>query len=321
MANSSGSSNPVSNHDWTIHSLNIHGTFFERWCEYVIDRHPKWRVSVRQYPVAFSPTSGPLHKTSGHESALDIRAELEFGDGRVLNLLIECKKNNPEFIDWIFFSLKRQRTLSVFIAPAVLCPTPTDKASRPVLRPMLRELYFEVPIAEDGRETRGDYHETKNDRIKTKTANDSISAAAHQVALATQAIFLEEASNNLPEIPIKGAMRIRSEKQIFIPVIVTTARLQLCEFDPAAISASAGTIPYDQVKLTEMPYLIYQYALPVHLQMDKGHILFLSSQQQVAFLNRMHIFVVNSAHFEQFLNMLRQNYSELFFQLTASLTE
>lgn len=97
-------SSPVSDHDWTVHSLNIHGTFFERWCQHLINQNPRWYVRHTQYPVAFSPTSGPLHKASSHESTLDIRAELSYRDGRLLTLLIECKKNNPEFVEWMFFS-------------------------------------------------------------------------------------------------------------------------------------------------------------------------------------------------------------------------
>ena len=311
---------PASDHDWTIHSLNIHGTFFERWCQHVINKNPRWYVKDTQYPVAFSPMSGPLHKASGHESTLDIRAELSYRDGRLLNLLIECKKNNPDFVEWMFFLEANPRSpWSPFIAPAVSCPTATSGKERHILRPMLRDLYLEVPVADEARETRGDYHSIRDDNSKkTKTANDSISSAAHQVALATQAIFLEEASNTIPDIPIKGAVRRRVEKQVFMPAIVTTARLHLCEFDPADISPSEGVIPYDKVKITEKPYLIFKYALPVHLQMDKGHILFLSSQNKVDFLVRMSIFVVNSNYFDEFLNFLAGRYSDMFWNIDAA---
>lgn len=312
-------SSPVSDHDWTVHSLNIHGTFFERWCQHLINQNPRWYVRDTQYPVAFSPTSGPLHKASGHESTLDIRAELSYRDGRLLTLLIECKKNNPEFVEWMFFSEANPRSASSpFIAPAVSCPTATSGKERHILRPMLKDLYLEVPVADEARETRGDYKSVKDGSKKTKTANDSISSAAHQVALATQAIFLEEASNNLPDIPIKGAARRRVEKQVFMPVIVTTAQLHLCEFDPTDISPSEGVIPYEKVKITEKPYLIFKYPLPVHLQMDKGHLLFLSSQNKVDFLVRMSIFVVNSNHFDEFLNFLVQRYPDMFWDMDVA---
>jgi hypothetical protein len=310
------SENPSSDHDWTVHSLNIHGMFFERWSEHTVGLQPHWFVKDKQYPVAFSPTVGPLHRTSGHESTLDLRAVMSYGDSRLLNLLIECKKNNPEFVEWMFFLKAGKRSISTFIAPAVSCRNAQNPSERPILQPMLKALYLELPIAEEARETRGNYQSIKTDRNKTKTANDSISNAAHQVALATQAIFLEEASNNLPDPPIKAVHRVHYEKQVFLPVILTTARLHTCEFDPKEISPIEGTIPYDKVSITEQPYLIYTYPLPVHLQLDKGHLLLLSSRSQVGSLVRMSMFVVNSAHFVHFLQYLSKQFSEFFYDMT-----
>ena len=309
---------PSTDHDWTIHSLNIHGTFFERWCANEIKRHPYWRLRDTQYPVAFSRVTGPLQRAAGHESTLDIRAEMSYGDGRLLTLLIECKKNNPEFVDWIFFSKPHSAGLSQFIAPGISCPTATStgKPERHKLRPMLKELYFDMPLTDDARETRGDYQNIRQ-QIKTKTANDSISSGAHQIALATQAIFVEEGSNNLPSSPIKGASRRVVEKQVLFPVIVTTARLRLCNFEPNHVSASERTIAYDKVTLTETPYLIFQYPLPVHLHLDKGHLLLLSSTRYAASIVRMDMFIVNSNHFTEFLQSFHQRFSDLFYDMDA----
>ncbi len=83
----------------TITALNIHGNFFERWCRSMVARTRGWRVRTTNYPVEFPPPSGPVR---GHESNLDIRAEHAEGTN-VLTLAVECKKHNPEFVDWIFF--------------------------------------------------------------------------------------------------------------------------------------------------------------------------------------------------------------------------
>ncbi len=40
---------PHSDEEWTIHSLNIHGTFFERWCQRVIAETPPWQVKSTNY--------------------------------------------------------------------------------------------------------------------------------------------------------------------------------------------------------------------------------------------------------------------------------
>src|SRR2546425_12038665 len=91
---------PVSDHDWTVHSINIHGVFFERWCQKVVSETQGWSLDSTNYPVEFPSPNGPLR---GKESTLDIRASRVSGDHK-LWLLIECKKNNPEFINWVFFS-------------------------------------------------------------------------------------------------------------------------------------------------------------------------------------------------------------------------
>jgi len=48
-----------SNSDWTIHSLNIQGTFFERWCQNTAKKS-NWNVVSTNYPVEFPPHNGPL---------------------------------------------------------------------------------------------------------------------------------------------------------------------------------------------------------------------------------------------------------------------
>src|SRR4051794_19913157 len=92
-------SQPATEDEWIIHSINIHGVFFERWCQKKISATFPWRVKSTNYPVEYPPPNGPLR---GKESALDIRAEIQLGD-LLLTLTIECKKNNPDFVKWIFF--------------------------------------------------------------------------------------------------------------------------------------------------------------------------------------------------------------------------
>jgi hypothetical protein len=62
---------PDSEHDWTIHSINIHGVFFERWCQQMVTEAPRWRVRAADYPVAYPD---PRYGVKGGESALLIPA-------------------------------------------------------------------------------------------------------------------------------------------------------------------------------------------------------------------------------------------------------
>src|SRR6185436_19631018 len=92
---------PTTEDEWIIHALNIHGLFFERWCKQVVDDSPAWWCASTHEPVEFPPGTGK-------ESNLDLKAVLNFkesadGYSRFLTLPIERKKNNPDFIKWIFF--------------------------------------------------------------------------------------------------------------------------------------------------------------------------------------------------------------------------
>lgn len=306
---------PITDHDWTVHSLNIHGTFFERWCEHAISGVNNWKVRATQYPVSFAPLSGAMLAVGGRESTLDIRAECGYNDGRLLNLLVECKKNNPEFVEWHFFPARGHPADHPYTYQAVECPTARDDREQHIFRPRFLQRDFGIPVADEARETRGDYQSLKNDGRKTKTANDSISNASHQIALAMQSVLVEEASRDAPRPPLKGFVRRLFEKQVFFPCIVTTAGLRVCEFDPKDVSPVTGEIPYDRVKISEHPYLIYKYPLPSHLQMDRGHLLYLSSEEYGQALVRMDILIVNSTHLVKFLETMRSRFSDYFLHL------
>ena len=51
-------SEPSTDEEWTIHAINIHGLFFERWCQDIISKSNTWRVRYVNYPVEFPPSSG-----------------------------------------------------------------------------------------------------------------------------------------------------------------------------------------------------------------------------------------------------------------------
>jgi len=290
---------PTSNTDWTIHSLNIQGTFFERWCQEKI-KESHWDVVSTNYPVEYPPHNGPL---LGEQSTLDIYSRLSKKTIQ-LTLLIECKKNNPEFIDWVFFphaNVKRSRHFTgSLISNSPLDDSVSNWESTTMLSPMISLEW--IPTS-DAWETRGKYLEYRKGD-KTKTSNSAISQAAHQIALATKAVFDEELRNN----KVLSAKSTNIEKpydhQIFIPTIVTTAKLFTCKFDSKDINEKNGEIPFSRVTLEEQPYLLYEYPLPVHFHstpLDKVGVLKAGNND---FGTRMDILVVNSAKLPEFLSKL-----------------
>ena len=292
---------PETEREWTIHSINIHGVFFERWCQQVIRDADGWWLEDSNYPVAFPPRN--KEGLEPKESALDVRASSEYRKGK-LNLLIECKKNNPEFIDWIFFK-KDLRTATEVQAIKDPRNPQTGPAPHYFCQP-----FRTLPIADEARETRGTYQAYSDQRSnKTKTSNTAVTDASRQVALATQAIVYED-WRKIRENQGKGEHEI----QCFFPLIVTSANLFICNFNPKDVSEGTGEIPFDKVELEEMPYLIYEFPLPHHLQSthlypDKSSL----NPYQLRQHTRLDIAVVNSRKFNDFLGFIKRHMDYFFF--------
>lgn len=288
---------PTTDSDWTIHSLNIQGTFFERWCQEII-KDSKWKVLSTNYPVEFPKHNGPL---IGEQSTLDVYAQLDKQTIK-LTLLVECKKNNPEFIDWVFFAHSKVDRAKHFSGLMVYNQVTTGEkwTTMSSISPMIS---LDWVVTSDAWETRGKYKDyQKGD--KTKTSNAAITHAAHQIALATRAIFGEEIENATFLSKSLSVSEKPYEHQILIPTVVTTAKLYTCSFEPKDINAKTGEISWDSVKLQEQPYLLYEYPLPAHFKsvpVDRVGVLKSGNKD---FGTRMDILVVNSEKLPEFLQRL-----------------
>lgn len=291
---------PESEHEWTIHSINIHGAFFERWCQKTLIETGMWSVKSTNYPVEFPPPNGPFR---GSESALDIRAELR-SDERLVTLLIECKKNNPDFVNWVLFPRHPvQTTFTVSQAENFSHEDGTDGWK---VAGSIKRVTSAIPIVDEARETRGSYAAyQKGD--KTRTSNAAVTEAAHQVALATQAIILEERHFSQTLGTARPPVAMPWRKQVFLPMIVTSARIFTCQFDPSEIDPSTGEIPYPKATINEVPYLIYEYALPRRLQAGPENLVYALTHDSMDLFMRMHIFIVNSANFAEVLRETAKN--------------
>ena len=289
---------PASEQDWTIHSINIQGVFFERWCQSLVTKS-SWNLKSVNYPVEFPPPNGPIR---GKESTLDIRAELRRGD-TLLTMLVECKKNNPEFINWIFFSKHPLCSLNSAVFNQI------DNTPRPApnvgwnVQASLRGVSLKVPLADEARETRGSYLEYKKGD-KTKTSNSAISDAAYQISLATQAIAEEECrfSRSLGY----GTGPIPWLKQVLLPTVVTSARIFTCDFDPSDVNPATGELPYDKAQISEQPYVLFEYSLPRHLQGAPADLLGALNSGGLEWFTRMHIMILHSGNFAGVLPQLAE---------------
>ena len=288
---------PQSQHDWTVHSINVHGIFFERWCQRIVSEAEGWSLDTTNYPVEFPPPNGPFR---GKESSLDIRASRDVGDAR-LCLLIECKKNNPEFVDWVFFQKPTERSGKEFIISQVaITPRPPPALGWDTVS-SIRPLTSNFVLTDEARETRSNYLEHNNLRNKTKTSNAAIQDAAYQVSLAKQAIALED--DNICR-RIGGASPTANlpwRQKLYFPTIVTTARLFVCEFDAREIDGATGEISPSKASIKEHDSLVFEYPLPRHLQVVPSDVANSYKEGLVDMFTRQHVLVVQSRYLPSFL--------------------
>jgi hypothetical protein len=287
---------PSSNQEWTIHSINIHGLFFERWCEHVASTSGAWCTKSVRLPVEFPPSNGPLR---GMEGELDLWLEAEDGAKRI-NLLIECKKNNPEFVDWIFFQRQRASMQNPYTVSQVTNVPKVAPSTGWEVSAAIRRVSWSGLVSDDGRETRGDYLSLKNERQKTKTANAAIADAAHQVALSTRAVVAEQMRLSNTRGAHATATMPSWESALYFPIIATTANLYLCSFNAEDVSPERGELEFSKARLEPASQILYEYALPRHLQFAPADPDAVDDTALETF-HRMHIMVVQSRHLETFL--------------------
>jgi hypothetical protein len=257
-------------------------------------------VLATNYPVEYPPPNGPLR---GKESTLDIWARRDRDPNLVVDVLIECKKANPEFVHWVFF-------------PRPECPTPSpfsftraeNKLNETGPGPWstqvsLQNGFTPLSMASDAREVRGEYTRYQGGH-KTKTSNAAIQDAAYQVALATRAIVHEEISLLGKARASAGHPAPPWTSKAYVPLIVTTAKLFRVDFEARSTRLESGEINLQEAALVPVQSIVYEYALPKHLQLAPVDPLLTLKSGNTDMFSRMHIFVVQAEELSGLLGEL-----------------
>lgn len=260
---------PATDQEWMTHVLNIHGTPFEHLCQYYLRQSPNWTFTSSRYPVEFPPSYSPLVSQTKN-SELDLWGSCQI-PGLKIELLVECKKNNPDFTDWVFFPDRYPSYPCIRSIEYI----PSQKDNQ-TWEPHQQPFYLVTPpsmvIADDGRETKGNYQAKWSQngakhppRDFTKTSNAAITDAANQIALATQALLHQERCNQ-EALALDKFHPMPPWRHIFLPLVVTTAKLWTCSFPAEVVDRNTGEIPLNAAAYNEYPYLFFTYALPPILQ-------------------------------------------------------
>lgn len=92
-------------------------------------------------------------------------------------------------------------------------------------------------------------------------------------------------------------LKDREVFRMYFNVIVTTAKLQVCSFDPANVSIKDGRV--QDTKFTEVPYLRFRKQLASHHEVPEHHAV--SGYGEIARAKESTVFVVNAESLPEFL--------------------
>lgn len=293
---------PVTQDEWTVHSLNIHGVFFERKCASVVAAVPNWRVVSTNYPVEIQ---GRIAAGKGVDSSLDVWARRADTDGFVLDALLECKKANPDFVNWVFFPKTSGISTPEYTHTRTLTKSETESESNPkwTHEVVVKSGTTSEFISNDSREVRGDY--VRNLRgDKTKTSNASIQEAAYQIAIAQRAIVQRDSVLLAAAQKATGTQTPPWKAKAYLSIIVTTANLYRVNFDIDDVNIDTGEINTRSATLSPVNSLIYQYPLPHTLQHTPLDSMIGLDDTNLDLFSRMDIIVVRSVHLRTLLNEL-----------------
>lgn len=102
------------------------------------------------------------------------------------------------------------------------------------------------------------------------------------------------------------SLKDRDVRMTILNVIVTTAALKLCDYDPSLITLEDGTLK--EANFTDVPYIRFRKQLSALYQIPEVYKV--AGEQEVALAKESTVFVVNSMHFHEFINQIGLDGSE-----------
>lgn len=247
-----------------VDSLNIHGSFFHKKCIEIIANQLSFSVIEKEFPIGLDNSF----------TKIDIVAERS---GSVHNFFIfECKKIDNDFKTWVFFPdihhgkndvsvYKKKNYTNPLILDALLNVTSHSSGDKPQIK-LLK--YFITPkdgsgldvggdICYDAYQIRMDYDangEINIKNIQKAAKKNDIEKACNQVLLGCRGYAIQK------NIRIeKGDKTIRAGG-LFIPIVVTTSKLMVCDISSEDVDLSKGIVTdYTKAKLRKVNWVVYNY--------------------------------------------------------------
>ena len=240
------------------------------------------------------------HTGLAKERVLDIVATARIVGTLELVLPIEVKKVDPYYVDWVFVNYNTDK-----IDMTTTTISPVDLGG-----PML----FKIPPSDMGRPP---LHVEKG-TIKTTQVCLDVYDGAVPLTLknGSRYEFQNRALNNAATQVVEGTFGLITDKithkvstgiqsstrQCYIPIVVTTANLYSCSYNPVDFEVSSGTVSKACLKKEE--FLIYECPTPATVAFPH-QLTYLDRRKNIRSLTKWHVVVTQAQSFEKMLNLLR----------------
>ena len=283
-----------------LDELNKKGVFLQKFCFKEIKK-AGWRAE-EEFPVSLEYLTGT--KQVIYESAGDIKAtfppKLPWERDYRLFVIVECTHRFEPH--WIFIESDDPSKLPADALDVQYYPQGnlTQRASRKQSTFYYADLKLKemgnCPLCTIGREV----PELKHDDDRRY---DSIFGACRQVSLATKSAA-QECQQEL-ELYGSWAEEYYPSHNIFIPIIVTTASVEICKYDiedfqKEKVLKDASFIP--------SKWLAYRFPLPSYLRAKYKMRHPMDSQE----MRKQTIFIVNHLHCSGFFTMLKKYFENMY---------
>jgi len=281
---------------FVIGVLNLHGSFFHRK---VINEILAVSLEVleKEFPI----------ELNNERTKIDIIAS---DKNCTKYYIIECKKVDNDFKTWVFFQDKKIGDGDKSVVelksgqPTVIDIIRLVGGQNKLLRTFFTTVNQSITksLCYEGFEVKIDYEKDgviNISNIHKALNNNNIEKACNQVLSGSRGYALQQMRRS--EVTGNGKLAY------FIPIVVTTAKLKLCDVEVDNIDLKRGiVIDKERARLKDVDWVIYNYK-PNFMLKEENQIPLLSKpewlNESVDYL--MSVYIVNSESLQKFLNEMK----------------
>lgn len=298
-------------HNQRVDDINRSGYPFQRRIAMEI-ANAGWTVDFEKQVLVYS--RGEIQ-----EVKIDVlaRSGVHFtNDPRVVSV-VECKRHNPEFAEWLFFSRKSDLHKGGYrdrdSAPLVWChpmegTVPVRGKTFVSSQAGLYVGYF--PSLAEWNTAAYDFflERQKNRGGKSRTvSSEGVTYALNQVACGVHGVIDSMYELRHPST-LKGPQGTTHKSNYpVLPVLVTTAPLFVCSVKDENINLERGSLDPDYVTINPGMCILCDYALPPELWFREDTL----AEDGMPDLTHMAVWVVNAAYCKEFFSRVKADSAKL----------